>query len=177
MAWVTGLRKKYLPFVNLSRLLCKTDKLFKMKFHSHFFAINVAIYSFSWVTLKSLGVKIPRLRLTRVWICSRKTTRWTSWATSSDSTWTGLRTSKTTHMNIWKSSLCVDNIFFHHCITSFLMACEVDFAVHTYSWALFRQLPILVERRKHLIQLYEKSLSTENSLGNLIEVHIWKCHR
>ena len=52
------------------------------------------------------------------------------------------------------------------------MACEVDFAVHTYSWALFRQLPILVERRKHLIQLYEKSLSTENSLGNLIEVHI-----
>ena len=56
------------------------------------------------------------------------------------------------------------------------MAFEVDFAVHTYSWALFRQLPILVERRKHLIQLYEKSLSTENSLGNLIEVHICNGH-
>ena len=57
MAWVTGLHKKYLPFVNLSRLLCKTDKLFKMKFHSQFFCHKCRDLFFFLGNIKKSGCK------------------------------------------------------------------------------------------------------------------------
>ena len=138
--------------MNLSRLLCKNWKIVQNKIPFSIFGHKCRDFRLFLGKIKKsenfAGVKIwqiPRLRLTRVWICLRKTTRWTSWATSSDSTWNGLRTSKTSHLNIWKSSLCVDKIFHFCLVTSFLMAFEVDFAVHTYSWELFRQLSLLVE--------------------------------